>query len=179
MAVLWAWLFHPWYGPINGALGLFGVRPGPDWLGSEEWAMPAIIIMSEWGIGGSTIIFLAGLQGVPQSLYDAASIDGAGTLGSCRYITLPMMTPTIFFSLVMGLIGAWQMFSQSFVMTGGGPNNATLTAVLFIYRKAFQQFHFGYASAMAWLLFAIILIFTVLVFRSSAAWVYYEGDIKR
>jgi multiple sugar transport system permease protein len=141
--------------------------------------MPAIIIMSQWGIGGSMIIFLAGLQDVPQSLYDAASIDGAGTIATFWNITLPMMTPTLFFSLVMGIIGSWQMFTQSFIMTGGGPDNATLTAVLLLYNRAFQGFHFGKASAMAWILFVIILAFTLLILRSSALWVYYEGDVRK
>jgi len=179
VSLLWIWLFHPNFGPISGALRTIGITNPPLWIWSEEWAMPALIIMSTWGVGGSMIIYLAGLQGVPQSFYDAASIDGADVFQRFRHITLPMMTPTIFFSLVMGLIGAWQMFTQSFVMTQGGPNNATLTAVLLIYRKAFQEFYMGYASAMAWVLFVIILFFTLLVFRSSAAWVYYEGELAR
>lgn len=179
VAVLWKWLFHPWYGPINGLIQFLGLGAGPDWFGSQDWAMPAIIIMSQWGIGGSMIIFLAGLQDVPQSLYEAASIDGAGTMSRFWHITVPMMTPTLFFSLIMGIIGSWQMFTQSYVMTGGGPNNATLTAVLLLYQRAFQGFHFGLASAMAWILFIIILIFTLLILKSSAAWVYYEGDIRK
>jgi len=179
VAVLWRWLFHPWYGPINGFIKFLGLGPGPDWFGNPDWAMPALIIMSQWGVGGSMIIFLAGLQGVPQSLYDAASVDGAGTWARFLYITLPCMTPTIFFSLIMGVIGSWQMFTQSYVMTGGGPNNATLTAVLLLYQRAFEGFHFGLASAMAWILFVIILFFTLLILKSSAAWVYYEGDIRR
>ena len=179
VSLLWIWLFHPNFGPISGALKAIGIKKPPLWIWSEEWAMPALILMSSWGVGGSMIIYLAGLQGVPQSLYDAASIDGAGVFGRFRHITVPMMTPTIFFSLVMGLIGAWQMFTQSFIMTEGGPNNATLTAVLLIFRKAFHQFHMGYASAMAWVLFVIILFFTVLVIRSSAAWVFYEGELAR
>lgn len=178
VAILWVWLFHPDFGPINGLLGLFGI-PGPVWLASEEWAMPAIIIMSLWGLGGSMIIFLAGLQGVPTSLYEAAKIDGAGTWRCFWHITVPMMTPTIFFSVVLGLIGSFQMFTQAYVMTRGGPNNATLTYVMLIYNKGFEQFHFGYAAALAWVLFAIILVFTLLVFKSSAAWVYYEGELKK
>lgn len=178
VAILWVWLFHPEYGPINGLLGLFGIS-GPVWLASETWAMPAIIIMSLWGVGGSMIIFLAGLQGISQSFYDAAAIDGADQLRSFWHITLPMMTPTIFFSLVLGLIGALQMFTQAYVMTRGGPNQATLTYVMYIYNKGFNQFYFGYASALAWVLFIIILVFTMIIFKSSTVWVYYEGELKR
>lgn len=178
VAILWVWLFHPEYGPINGLLGLFHI-PGPAWLSSEQWAMPGIIIMSLWGVGGSMIIFLAGLQGIPQSLFDAAEIDGAGSLACFWHITIPMMTPTIFFSIVLGLIGALQMFTQAYVMTRGGPNNATLTYVMYIYNKGFNQFYFGYASALAWMLFVIILVLTLLILKSSSAWVYYEGELKK
>ena len=179
VSLLWIWLFHPNYGPISGALRALGVQNPPLWIWSEEWAMPALVIMSTWGVGGSMIIYLAGLQGISQSYYDSASIDGAGAWGRFRHITLPMMTPTVFFSLIMGIIGAWQMFAQSYVATGGGPNNATLTAVLLIYRKAFEQFKLGYASALAWSLFVLILIFTLLILRSSTAWVYYEGELAK
>jgi len=178
VAILWVWLFHPEFGPINGLLELFGIS-GPAWLSTEEWAMPAIIIMSLWGVGGSMIIFLAGLQGISQSLYDAAAIDGAGALSRFWHITVPMMTPTIFFSIILGLIGSFQMFTQAYVMTRGGPNNATLTYVMHIYNKAFNQFYFGYASALAWVLFIIILVFTLLILKSSAVWVYYEGELKK
>lgn len=178
VAILWVWLFHPDFGPINGLLRLFGI-PGPAWLSTEEWAMPAVIIMSLWGVGGSMIIFLAGLQGIPQSFYDAAEIDGAGTLACFWHITVPMMTPTIFFSLVLGLIGSLQMFTQAYVMTRGGPNNATLTYVMHIYNKGFQQFNFGYASALAWVLFVIILVLTLLIMKSSSLWVYYEGELRK
>ncbi|MCL4863071.1 MAG: sugar ABC transporter permease [Caldilineaceae bacterium] len=178
VAILWVWLFHPEYGPINGLLGVFGLS-GPAWLSTEQWAMPAIIIMSLWGVGGSMIIFLAGLQGIPQSLYDAAEIDGAGPLSCFWNITVPMMTPTIFFSLILGMIGSFQMFTQAYVMTRGGPNNATLTYVMHIYNKGFRQFHFGYASALAWVLFLLILLLTVLILKSSSAWVYYEGELKK
>jgi multiple sugar transport system permease protein len=178
VAILWIWLFHPEYGPINGLLEFFGI-PGPAWLTTEEWAMPAIIIMALWGVGGSMVIFLAGLQGISQSLYDAAEIDGAGALSCFWHITVPMMTPTIFFSIILGLIGSFQMFTQAYVMTRGGPNNATLTYVMHIYNKAFNQFYFGYASALAWVLFLIILVFTLLILKSSTVWVYYEGELKK
>jgi multiple sugar transport system permease protein len=179
VSVLWIWLFNPDYGPINGMLKLVGVHNPPLWIWSENWAMPALVLMSTWGVGGSMIVFLAGLQGVPQHLYDAASIDGAGIWQRFRHVTLPMMTPTIFFSLIMGLIGAWQTFTTSYVMTDGGPNNATLTAALLIYRRAFRQFQFGYASALAWVLLAVILVFTLLGIRSAAGWVYYEGEVAK
>jgi multiple sugar transport system permease protein len=178
VAILWIWLFHPEYGPINGVIEFFGL-PGPAWLTTEEWAMPAIIIMALWGVGGSMVIFLAGLQGISQSLYDAAEIDGAGPLSCFWHITIPMMTPTIFFSLILGLIGSFQMFTQAYVMTRGGPNNATLTYVMHIYNKGFNQFYFGYASALAWVLFLIILVFTLLILKSSTVWVYYEGELKK
>ena len=178
VAILWIWLLHPEFGLINGFLGMFGIR-GPNWLFSETWAMPALIIMSCWGIGSSMVIFLAGLQGVPQALYDAARVDGANSLATFWHVTVPMITPTIFFSVVMGIISSFQMFTQAFIMTKGGPNNATITAVMHIYRRAFEQFHFGYASALAWVLFAIILVFTLLTVRSSAAWVYYEGEVRK
>jgi multiple sugar transport system permease protein len=178
VAILWIWLFHPEYGPINGVLEFFGI-PGPAWLTTEEWAMPAIIIMALWGVGGSMVIFLAGLQGISQSLYDAAEIDGAGALSCFWHITVPMMTPTIFFSIILGLIGSFQMFTQAYVMTRGGPNNATLTYVMHIYNKGFNQFYFGYASALAWVLFLIILVFTLVILKSSTVWVYYEGELKK
>ncbi|MBN1402095.1 MAG: sugar ABC transporter permease [Anaerolineae bacterium] len=178
VALLWIWILNRDFGVVNGALALFGIS-GPAWLQSQEWAMPALILMSLWGLGGSMIIFLAALQGVPESLYDAAEIDGAGSLRCFWHITLPMITPTIFFSLVMGIINSFQVFTSAYIMTRGGPNNATLTQVLYLYRKAFEQFHFGYGSAVAWLLFAIILAFTLMVVRSSAFWVYYEGELKK
>jgi multiple sugar transport system permease protein len=159
---------------INAFLDAIGIR-GPAWLGSEQWAMPALIVMALWGIGGSMVIFLAGLQGVPVHLYEAAKIDGAGDLRCLWHVTVPMMTPTIFFSLIMGIIGSFQVFTQAYILTTGGPNNATLTYVMLIYNKGYLQFHFGYASALAWVLFAIILAFTLLAVRLSSGMVYYEG----
>jgi multiple sugar transport system permease protein len=173
-AVLWAWLFQPDIGLIDGALRAIGV-PGPQWLASERWAMPALIIMSLWGVGGSMIIFLAGLQGVPAHLYDAAKIDGANTWRCFWHVTVPMMTPTLFFTFIMGIIGSFQVFTQAYALTQGGPNNATLTYVLLIYQDAYQQFRMGYASALAWVLFAIILVFTLLAIATTSRRVYYEG----
>jgi multiple sugar transport system permease protein len=132
-----------------------------------------------WGTGGAMLIFLAGLQGIPTALYEAATIDGAGAWRRFWNVTIPMLTPTIFFSIIMRIVGSFQIFTQAYVMTQGGPNNATLTMVLYIYNKAFLQFHFGYASALAWALFVVILIFTLLIIRSSDMWVYYEGELKK
>lgn len=177
-SVLWLWIFNPQFGLFNIFLRYLGLD-GPNWLGHTQWALPSLIIMSLWGVGGPMLIYLAGLQGIPTDLYEAADIDGAGALIKFRAVTIPMMTPVIFFNLVMGMIAAFQTFTQAFVMTGGGPRYATLFYVLYLYQNAFQFFRMGYASALAWVLFVIILALTILVFRSSAAWVYYEGEVRR
>jgi multiple sugar transport system permease protein len=181
VSLLWLWIFNPEFGLLNSGLRILGIN-GPLWLQSETWAKPALILMSLWGVGGSMIIFLATLQGVPQDLYEAAELDGAGPLDRFFHITLPMISPAMFFSLVMGLIGGFQVFTQAFVMTGtaqpgteGGPNNATLFMVLYLYKKAFQEFQMGYASSIAWVLFIIILVFTLVQRRLSHRWVYYEA----
>jgi multiple sugar transport system permease protein len=179
VAVIWIWLFSPQNGLINAFLGAFGIRPGPRWFYSEQWAMPGLIIMSLWGVGGAMLIYLAGLQGIPGEIYEAAEIDGARTLQRVLRITVPLMTPTIFFNIVMRIIGSFQVFTQALIATAGGPNNATLTMVLYLYRKGFVQFRFGYASAVSLAVFLIIMLFTGLVFRSSSAWVYYESEIQR
>jgi multiple sugar transport system permease protein len=172
--LLFVWLFQPQIGLINYFLGLIGVN-GPNWLGRPEWAKPAIIIMSMWGVGGGMIIYLAGLQSIPQHLYEAAEIDGANGWHKFRNVTVPMMTPTIFFNVIVGLIGSFQVFTTAYVATGGGPLNSTLFYVLYLYRRAFQDFAMGYASAMAWILFVLVLLLTLVVFRSSSSWVYYES----
>jgi multiple sugar transport system permease protein len=183
VSVLWLWIFNPEFGLLNTLLRFFGVE-GILWLQSERWAKPALIIMSLWGVGGGALIFLAALQGIPRELYEAASLDGAGSFRRFRHITLPMISPAMFFSLIMGIIGSFQVFAQAFVMTGaaqpgaeGGPNNATLFLVLHLYKKAFQEFRMGYAAALAWILFFIVLAFTIAQKRLSRRWVYYEaGD---
>jgi len=186
-AMLWMWLFNPTFGLVNWAIrnvsrwlsALTGVAvriPEPGWLTSEQWVIPAFVIMSVWGVGNAMLIYLAGLQGVPQHLYEAADLDGAGTWSKFRHVTLPILSPTIFFNLVMAIIGTFQTFTSAFIMTGGGPNEASLFYVLYLYRKAFEQFQMGYASALAWILFVIILGFTLLVIKSSPLWVYYEGE---
>ena len=178
VSILWAWMFQPEYGLINSALNLVGIA-GPRWIFSETWALPSFIIMGLWGVGGGMLIYLAGLQSIPSHLYEAAEIDGAGSWRRYRHVTLPMLSPTIFFNLVMNIIGSFQIFTASYIMTKGGPANATLTMVLFLYRASFEQFRFGYASAVAWALFVIILLCTLLTLRSSTAWVYYEGQLRR
>ena len=199
--MMWSWIFNPEFGGFNFVLNATGVTalgrwciahlPGlqqfvdrhgvtwpPLWFADELWAKPALIIMALWRAGGSMLIYLAGLQNIPAHLYEVADIDGAGRLRKFVNITIPMLTPTIFFNLVMSIIGSFQVFAQSYLMTNGGPNNATLFYVLYLFRKAFQHFEMGYASALAWILFAIIMFFTMLILRSSRLWVYYEGEKK-
>ncbi len=173
VALLWRWLYQPDVGLFNSILAWFGIQ-GPRWVYSEEWAMPSLILMSLWGSGSAMLVFLAGLRGIPTSLYEAAEIDGAGPIRKFFTITIPLLTPTIFFNVVMNIISSWQVFTQAFVMTEGGPNNATLTMVLHIYNTAFNNSYFGYASAQAWLLFLIVIVFVLLALRSGGAWVQYE-----
>ena len=140
--------------------------------------MPAMVIMSLWGVGGGLVIYLAGLQGVPSELYEAAIVDGAGRWRKFWHVTVPMISPVILFQLIMGIIGALQTFTQGYVMTAGGPNNATLFFILYLWRNAFQRLRMGYASALAWAIFTYILLLTLLVLRSSQAWVFYTGEMK-
>jgi multiple sugar transport system permease protein len=177
-ALLWRWLLSADFGLVNLLLSYIGIK-GPSWLGDERWALASLIGMSLWSVGAGTIVYLAGLQGIPTDLYEAAEVDGARGWARFRYITLPLMTPVLFFQLIVGIIAALQTFTQSFIITGGGPNNATLFLLLYLYRNAFQFFRMGYASALAWVLFLYILILTVIVFRWSVAWVYYEGEIRK
>ncbi|HEV8638312.1 MAG TPA: sugar ABC transporter permease [Chloroflexota bacterium] len=177
VAVLWLWIFNPNFGPINLILKTIGVE-GPLWLGSQTWALPALIIVSLWGVGGAMVIFLAGLQGIPTALYEAAAIDGANAWHRFWHVTVPMISPVLFFNLVMGIINSFQAFTNAYVMTQGGPNYATLMYVLYLYQNGFRFFQMGYASALAWVLFLLILLLTLLVFRSSPAWVYYEGELR-
>jgi len=176
-AVVWAYVFDPQYGVLNNILRIFGVF-GPGWLASPEWAKPALIVMSTWGVGGLMIILLAGLQDVPQELYDAAQVDGATWLPRFRHVTIPFISPHLFFTLVTGLIGGFQYFTQVHVLTQGqgGPARSTLLYSLYLYQNAFQFFKMGYASAMAWILLIIVVICTALVFRNLAGRVYYGGS---
>jgi multiple sugar transport system permease protein len=174
VAILWQFVFHKQWGILNAILAIFGVKP-IGWLVDPSWVMVAFIIMSIWGVGGSMIIYLAGLQSIPTELYESAAIDGANRARQFRHITLPMLTPTIFFVLITGLIGAFQIFESAYVMTGGGPNYATYFFGLNIYFTAFKSLRFAYASALAWMLFAIIVALTILVFSTSRRWVFYAG----
>lgn len=175
---IWAWLFNPRFGLINEALWRAARIQGPTWLSSKEWALPALAIIALWGIvgGNMMLIFLAGLQAVPQDLYEAAAIDGAGALTRFRHVTLPMLSPTIFFNAILAIIGALQSFTVAYVATGGGPAYATWFFALHIYTNAFQYFQLGYASALAWILFFVLIVFTFIQFRASARWVYYAGE---
>jgi len=176
-AILWVWIFHPNSGLMNTVLAWFGVD-GPLWLHSETWAKPAIIVNGLWGAGGGMIIWLAGLKGIPEHLYEAAEIDGATWWGKFRYVTVPMLTPYIFFNLIMGTIGTLQIFTQAVVMTKGGPLDATLFYVYYLFNNAFEYFRMGYASAMAWILFIFILILTLIQLKLAPRWVHYESETK-
>jgi multiple sugar transport system permease protein len=178
VATLWFWLFHSEFGLINLGLGQIGIH-GPAWLRDPDWALMALIIMSFWSIGGGMVVNLAGLQGIPTELYEAASIDGANAWNRFWSVTLPMLSPVLFFNLVMGVIDTFQYFTNAFVMTNGGPGRSTLFYNLYLYQNAFRYFKMGYASALAWIMFLIILVFTLLIFKSSPYWVYYEGLGKK
>lgn len=176
VALLWMWIFNPDFGVLNNFLAMIGIQ-GPKWLFSETWVIPSFILMSLWTIGAPMIIYLAGLQGIPQHLYEAAEIDGAGPWAKFTHVTIPMISPIIFFNAVMGVIGSFQIFTPAYVMTNGGPDNASLFIGLYLYNNAFKYFQMGYASALAWLVFLIILALSLVVIRSSPLWVYYEGGM--
>jgi multiple sugar transport system permease protein len=178
-ALLWTWIFQPLVGPVNDFLRIFGI-PGPGWLLSRHWALPSLILITLWASWGSNtmIIFLAGLQGVPQSLMDAASIDGAGRWTKFWHVTVPMISPTVLFNLVLGVIGALQVFTLAYVATQGGPSYATWFLALHIYKQAFSYLRLGYGAALAWVFTAILLLFTYIQLRLSRKWVYYEGGAE-
>jgi multiple sugar transport system permease protein len=176
VSLLWMWILNSDFGILNYLLWKIFRIEGPAWIMSRQWVIPSMIIMSLWGIGGSIVIYLARLQGIPTEFYEAAEIDGAGFWRKLTNITLPLMTPVIFFNLITGIIGSFQVFTQAYVMTDGGPANASLFYVLHLYRNAFKYWKMGYASALAWVLFLILLALTVLVFRTSSRWVYYEAE---
>jgi multiple sugar transport system permease protein len=175
-AVLWAWIFNTEFGLANVALRAVGLDK-IKWLQEPEWALPALIIMSLWAFGGSMVIYLAGLQGIPEVFYEAAKIDGAGRWAQLRHITIPLMSPVIFFNLIIGIIGSFQVFTAGRLITNGGPQNATLFYVLYLYRSGFESLQMGYAAALSWVLFLIIMALTLFVFKYIGARVYYE-DVR-
>ena len=176
VSLLWVWIFNPSFGLINALLAQVGIK-GPGWIFDVGWALPSFVLMSLWGVGGTMMIFLAALQGIPGHLYEAAEMDGAGEWTKFWHITVPMVTPAVFFNLVTGIIGTFQVFTQAYVMTGGGPVNSTLFYVLYLYRNAFEYLKMGLASSMAWILLVLVLALTWLAFRTSA-WVYYETEMR-
>jgi len=174
-ALLWVWIFNSKFGLANAFLRSIGLPP-VQWLTDPHWVIPTFVLMGLWGLGGNTmIIFLAGLQGVPVHLYEAAEIDGANWWDRFWAVTLPQISPTLFFNLVLGIIGSFQIFTSAYLMTGGGPNYSTYFLVLYIYQEAFKSLHMGRGAALAWILFVILMIFTLLQFWLSRRWVYYEG----
>lgn len=177
-SVLWKWMLSPNYGLVNSLLYKIGIN-GPGWFASESWSKPALILMGTWTVGGAMIIFLATLQDIPQVLYEAAEIDGATTFKKTFHITLPLLTPAIFFNLIMGIIGSFQVFTQAYVITGGGPMYSTTFYVLYLYNNAFKFFRMGRASAMALILFIVIFIITLFIVKTSSKWVYYEAGGRK
>jgi multiple sugar transport system permease protein len=176
-ALLWIWIFNSRFGLANALLRSLGLSP-LNWLTDPYLVIPSFVLMGLWGLGGNTmIIFLAGLQGVPEHLYEAAEIDGANWWRRFWAVTIPQISPTMFFNLVLGIIGSFQVFSSAYMMTGGGPEYATYFMVYYIYEEAFRALHMGRGAALAWILFGVLLVFTLLQFRLSRFWVYYEGEV--
>lgn len=176
-SIVWMMLFDPDTGILNAILRAIGL-PASNWIYGESTVIPSLALMSLWTVGGTVVIFLAGLQNVPRELYESVEVDGGGWFAKLRAVTLPMISPTIFFNLIMSFIGSFQVFSQAYIMTAGGPNNSSLFYVYYMYREAFQYGNIGVASALGWILFLIILVLTMLVFKTSAFWVFYEGEVK-
>lgn len=175
--LVWMWMLNPRYGLINTALGWIGIE-GPNWLHDPNTAIYGLMLIGLWGVGGSAVIYLAGLQNIPQHLYDAAEVDGANAWQQFRHVTLPMLSPTIFYVVVIELIGVFQTFTSSYVATGGGPLKSTFFYMFYVYTKAWESLRMGYASALAWILTVIILLITLLILRSSPLWVHYEAEKK-
>jgi multiple sugar transport system permease protein len=179
-ALLWAWILNPQYGLANAILKSLGL-PQLGWLSDPAWSKPSLILMSLWAFGSTMVIYLAALQDVPSDLYHSAELDGANAWQKTFAITIPLITPTIFFNLVLGTISAFQAFTTIFVLTqgAGGPLDSTLVYGLLLYRNAFTYLKMGYASAMAWLLFAFVMLVTAIIFKSSGRWVFYQGDVSQ
>lgn len=176
-SIVWMMMFDPDTGILNAVLRAVGL-PSSMWIYGESTVIPSLALMSLWTIGGTVVIFLAGLQNVPKELYEAVEVDGGGWFHKLKSVTLPMVSPTIFFNLIMSFIGSFQVFSQAYIMTTGGPNDKSLFYVFYMHREAFKYGNIGVASALGWILFLIILLLTLVVFRSSSMWVFYEGEVK-
>ena len=176
LSVLWMWLLHPNFGLVNGMLASIGID-GPPWLGGEAWSKPSLILMSLWGIGQAVVIYLAGLGDISEEYYEAAEIDGANWFHKTKTVTIPLLTPVIFYNLVMGTIGAFQQFTLPYTLTKGQgtPSNSMTFYVMYLYENGFRYFKMGYASAMAWILFVIVMALTALIFVTSKRWVHYQG----
>jgi multiple sugar transport system permease protein len=173
-AMIWMWLMNPDLGLINSVLAWLQL-PTSNWLYSEGSVIPSVVLTTLWGIGSTVIIFLAGLSGIPKQYYEAIDVDGGGWYNKLRHITIPMVTPTIFFNTIMTIIGSFQVFNEAYILTEGGPNNKSLFYVFYLWRTGFRDTEMGYASALAWILFIIIMFFTFIVFKTSKSWVHYEG----
>ena len=174
VALLWAWIFNPEFGLINNLLIKIGIE-GPRWIYDEAWVMPSLIIMSLWGVGGGVILYLAGLQGIPKDLYEAATLDGVNWWHKLIYITLPSMSPIILFTTITGIIAALQTFTQAYIMTSGGPNHASLFYVYYIYSHAFRWYKMGTACALAWIFFVIVFVISMIALKVASKFVYYEA----
>jgi multiple sugar transport system permease protein len=178
VALMWIWILHPDLGVVNGLLDLVGIK-GPGWFWDQRWALPSVVLMRLWGVGGGAVIYLAGLQNIPPQLYEASEIDGAGRWQQFWSITLPLLTPTLFFQLITIMIDAFRIFTEAYVITKGGPLNATYFYMLYLYEEAFQNFNMGYASALGWVLTIITAAASFVLFRTSNRWVYYEDSEER
>lgn len=177
VSVIWLWLYNPQYGLLNAALSGLGIER-IDWINSPDLVIPSLVIMSVWGVGNVVVIFLAGLQGIPKTLLEAVEIDGGNAWHSFRNVILPLMSPIILYNLIIGIIKSLQLFTEPYIMTGGGPMNASLSFVLLIYNNAFKYGKMGVANAMAWALFMLTIALSFAIFKTSSAWTYSEGDDK-
>ena len=177
-AMVWLFLLNIQYGAVNGILIALGL-PAVPFLSNPDLVKPSLVMIAIWGAGNAVVVFLAGLQDVPRSLYEAAIVDGANGLQQFRHVTIPLMTPIILYNLIIGFIGAFQQFTSAYLITGTGPMNSSLLYSVLLYQNAFRYLRMGKASAMAWILFLVVLVFTFLMFRTSARWVYYHGGEER
>jgi multiple sugar transport system permease protein len=178
ISIIWGWIFNSEYGILNYILSFIGME-GPKWLIDPKWAIVTIVIASAWGVGTMMLIFYTDIKSIPKDIYEAAAIDGAGPLRQFFYITIPSITPTILFNLITSVIGALQQLTLVLLLTGGGPLKSTYFYGLFVYNNAFKHHKLGYASANAWFMFIVILLLTLLIFKSSSAWVFYENEVKK